>query len=77
MLAHVLKGEKLSELFVDCVFKPGHCGEISPNLSCYRSVALLCKIKEWNQEPSYAAKVKIIWGIGHTGMPLSLAALKR
>jgi hypothetical protein len=26
-----------------------------------RSVALLCKIKEWNQEPSYAAKVKIIW----------------
>jgi hypothetical protein len=61
VLAHVLKGEKLSELFVDCVFKPGHCGEISPNLSCYRSVALLCKIKEWNQEPSYAAKVKIIW----------------
>jgi hypothetical protein len=33
VLAHVLKGEKLSELFVDCVFKPGHCGEISPNLA--------------------------------------------
>jgi hypothetical protein len=26
-----------------------------------RSVALLCKIKEWNQEASYAAKVKIIF----------------
>jgi hypothetical protein len=24
-------------------------------------VALLCKIKEWNQEPSCAAKVKIIF----------------
>ena len=26
-----------------------------------RSVALLCKIKEWNQEPPCAAKVKIIF----------------